>query len=94
MEMTLTAKENPLLERKEITAEIAFTGKTPSNQEVTDTLVAKMGVAKETVIVKHIHTKFGSANATVHAYAYSSAEQLAKVEPKKKEKKVVAPAGA
>lgn len=92
MEISLTTKENPLLERKEITGELTFTGKTPSNQEVTETLSTKLGVAKETIAVKHVYTKFGETKAIVHAYAYSSPEQLAKVEPKKKEKKAAAPA--
>ena len=92
MELSTTEKYNPLLERKEITGQLSFTGKTPSNQEVTDLLASKLGVAKETIAVKHVYTKFGTTTATVHAYAYSTPEQLLNVEPKKKEKKTAKPA--
>ena len=93
MDLTLGAtKDNPLLNRKELTADISFTGKTPSYPEVTDALAQKLGVAKDVVAVQHVYTAFGATKAKVLAHVYKTAEDLKKIEPKIKEKKSAAPA--
>ncbi len=93
MEMTITnTKENKLLSRKEITAHIKFSGKTPSYPEVTEALVAKAGASKEHIALQHVYTKFGAQEATVHARVYKTADDLKNFEPKVKEKKTATPA--
>ncbi len=80
-------KENPLLLREELTGEITFTGATPSNQQLKEELVKKLGAQQEVIVIRHIYTKFGGGKASFEAVAYKSKEQLDKIEPKKKEKK-------
>jgi small subunit ribosomal protein S24e len=80
-------KENPVLQRQEVTGEIKFTGAaTPSNKQLQEELAKKLGAQQELVVIKHIYGSFGSGKATFEAYAYASKEQFDKIEPKKKEK--------
>ncbi len=85
-------KENPVLQRQEITGEIKFTGAaTPSNKQLQEELAKKLGVQQELVIIRHIYGSFGSGKAAFEAVAYATKEQFDKIEPKKK---VKAAAGA
>ena len=83
-------KENGLLGRKEIIGTLAFSNATPSNKELSEALAKKFNVPTEQVAVKHIHGSFGGITGKFEAHVYSSKEQLAKVEPKKKEPKTAA----
>ena len=48
-------KENPVLQRQEITGEIKFTGAaTPSNKQLQEELAKKLGVQQELVAIRHI----------------------------------------
>ncbi|MBS3118931.1 30S ribosomal protein S24e [Candidatus Woesearchaeota archaeon] len=80
-------KENPLLNRTEITAEVVYDAVTPNYNELTDSLASKLNKPKELIVIKKVKTFFGEKNADVSAYLYYDAESLAKIEPKKKEKK-------
>ena|SRR3989344_1502701 len=82
-------KENELLERKEVKGNLAFSGATPSNKELQEALAKKYNIPAEQVAVKHVYGDFGGITATFEAHIYKSKEQLLKIEPKKKEKKVV-----
>jgi small subunit ribosomal protein S24e len=79
-------KDKPVLSRKEIIAEISFTGKTPSNEEVRKKIAEESKADEELVVVKNIYTEFGLTKAKVNAYVYNSKEKLESIEPKKKEK--------
>ena len=87
MEITIkTQKENQLLQRKEITGEAAFSGATPSNKEVKEAIAKKLNTDAGTIAVKKITGSFGGINAKIEAFAYSTKEQLEKIEPKQKPK--------
>jgi ribosomal protein S24E len=78
-------KENPVLQRQEITGEIKFTGAaTPSNNQVHEELAKKLGIQSELVAIRHIYGSFGSGKAAFEAVAYATKEQFDKIEPKKK----------
>ena len=77
-------KENPVLQRNELTGEITFTGPTPSNQQLLAELAKKLGVQPELIVIRHIYGSFGSGKAKFEAIAYASKEQFDKIEPKKK----------
>jgi ribosomal protein S24E len=83
-------RQNPLLGRKELTGTLEFTGATPSAADLQKKLAEHLKAAADTVAVKRIDTAFGSAHAHFEAFIYESKEQLAKVEPRKKEKKAKA----
>ncbi len=88
MELKLIEKkETPLLSRTDIKGEITFTGKTPSNDEVTKKLSTDLKVDAATIAVKHIYTSFGSTRAKVIAHVYKTADDKTKIEPKIKVKK-------
>ncbi len=91
-------KENPVLQRQEITGEITFTGTaTPSNKQVHEELTKKLGIQAELVAIRHIYGSFGSGKAAFEAVAYATKEQFDKIEPRKKVAKAApgtAPAAA
>jgi ribosomal protein S24E len=80
-------KENPLLSRTELLAEITFEKATPSNEEIKKQIASELKTDENLVVVKNIDTHFGSMNATVIAFVYNSKEDIEKIEPKPKEKK-------
>ena len=87
MELTIkNKKENPQLQRQEVTGELTFTGATPSNQQLKDELAKKLGVSVDVIVMRHIYGAFGTGKAQFEAVAYVSKEQLDKTEPKKKVK--------
>ncbi len=81
-------KENKLLKRKEILGELKYKGATPSNKQVSEELAKKLSTSEDCIRVKHILGSFGENVASVEAHVYENKEQLDKVEPKIKEKKV------
>ena len=91
----LGQKDNILLSRKEVTAELSFFGaKTPSKEEVKKKLSEKLKVSENLIVVKSIDGKFGSPTAKVLAYSYLSEGDLKRIEPKEKKKKADAPGEA
>ncbi|ENO11846.1 ribosomal protein S24E [Thermoplasmatales archaeon SCGC AB-539-C06] len=81
-------KENPLLARTKILAEISFEKATPSNDEVKKQIASEVKADENLVVVKNIYTQYGSTSAKVTAFVYNSKEDLEKIEPKpKKEEK-------
>jgi len=87
MELKITdQKENPLLLRKEVRAELSFDKATPSNAEVAKALAAKLSASEDAIVVKKIAGGFGKLTASVTAYVYASKEQKDKIEPKVKAK--------
>jgi len=81
-------KDNPLLHRKEVIAEITFDKATPSNAEVSKELADKLKAKEELIVIKKIAGGFGSTSAKVTAYVYADKEQKERVEPKIKVKEV------
>lgn len=66
MEVEITSvKENPLLERREVKAEVRHSGEaTPSKEDVKSRLAAEKDLEPGNVEVKHIYTGYGSENST------------------------------
>jgi small subunit ribosomal protein S24e len=81
-------KENPLLSRIKVLAEISFEKATPSNNDVKKQIASEIKADENLVVVKNIYTQYGSTSAKVTALVYNSKEDLEKIEPKpKKEEK-------
>ena len=84
MEIKITsAKENPLLKRKEVTFTIDHgpAGKTPGRIEVRKAVAVEAKTSTELVFVRKIETKTGTSIAVGLANIYESAEQAKLVEP-------------
>lgn len=95
MEISISKrKENRLLSREEITGTVVFSGATPSYDQFRKSLSAQIKVPEDTIAIPHIYTSFGSSSGTFEARVYASKELLAKIEPKKKEKKAKPGEGA
>ena len=87
-------KDNPLLSRTEIEAEINFFKEpTPKKEDIKKKLASMEKANENVVIIKHIYSSFATGKADVLAYIYKSEDELKKIEPEKKEKKEAKPAG-
>lgn len=91
-------KEVPLLDRKRVTVTITQTeGKTPSRLAVKKAVAKKLKVKEETVVVRHIYSKFGSpiSKAITHIYKNEDAkkkfEQESLLKKHEGEEKIEAP---
>ena len=80
-------EQKPLVEREEIIMKVTQTEATPSNAQVQEALAKLTSKAKELIVIKKIHQKFGMREALVYAYIYNSEETKNKFERKKKVKK-------
>ena len=88
MKLTINEKkDNPLLSRTEVRADIEFDATTPSNKDVQAELAKKLSVDAELVVVKQIRTGFGQRKAGVKANAYSKKDVMMKIEGIKPPKK-------
>jgi len=88
MELKITEKkEDVLLSRKEIIAQITFKGATPSKEEIKKQLVSALKADEKLIVTKNVFTSFGSETAKVIAYQYVNEKDMKKIEPKEKEKK-------
>lgn len=83
----INKKENILLSRIEVEAEISFKNKaTPSTEEVKQQLSKTLEVGKDLIVLKQIDTSFGDTSAKILAYQYLSKDDLNIIEPKIKKK--------
>ena len=90
MELEITEKkEEPLLSRIKIKAEIDFDNVTPSKEELKSRIASSLNASENLIVVKNIYTKFGEKKANALAYCYKSEEDIKKIEPKPKKKKEV-----
>ena len=80
----VSAKENPLLKRKEVNFRVEHgpKGKTPPRLEVKKALAAELKISEELVFVEKMQTMSGTNTAVGVANAYETAEQAKLVEPK------------
>ena len=83
----INKKENPLLSRTEIKAELIFESATPSRDEFKKAIAAQLKTDEKLTIVKNIYTRFGESKADALIYIYLSKEEMEKIEPRKKEKR-------
>ncbi|MBW6518558.1 MAG: 30S ribosomal protein S24e [ANME-2 cluster archaeon] len=73
-------RKNPLLDRNEITFNIANTGATPSRDDVKNKLVALLNSSYELVILGNLATEYGTQKTVGYAKIYSDAKRAAVVE--------------
>jgi small subunit ribosomal protein S24e len=75
--------ENPLFKRTEVKFKVDHAGApTPKRLEVRPQLAALLGVAEDLLVIDKLASTHGRQIASGIARAYSSREQLEKVEPK------------
>lgn len=90
----ISKKDNPLLSRVEIKAQVSFVNApTPKKEDVRKKIISIEKADEKLVVIKKIENTFGVGGINVLAYIYNSAEELAKIEPKPKKDKT-AKAGA
>ncbi len=83
----LSNEENKLLGRKEITASVTSTDKTPTRDSVKEELCKKLGLNPELVEIREIKQHYGIRVSDVVAYAYSTNEIMQKSVRKRGESK-------
>ena len=67
-------KENPLLRRKEIDAELVFTGPTPSKETIKNDIASQLKAKADVVEIKEIDTVFGQQFGKASIYVYDDVE--------------------
>lgn len=88
MELNITSKkEEPLLSRTELKADVIFEKATPSYQELASLVASKVKADEKLVAIRHVYTSFGNKNAELIAYVYKDEDKKKFIEPKLKEKK-------
>ena len=80
-------KDSKLFNRKELTYESSFEGKTPKNEEVKKAIAEAAKVKEDLILIKKIHQKFGTPTATIYAKIYATEEALKKAETRNKKQK-------
>ena len=74
-------KENPLLERTEVTFRVAHEGeKTPQRQSVRDKIAAATGAKTDAVIITRMRSRYGLSVTEGFAKVYKSVETAKKTE--------------
>ena len=79
-------KEEPLLSRMEIVAELAFDGAIPSKKEAVSKIASSLKVDENLIVIRKISGGFGIRKVSILAYKYTDEKEKEKIEPKKKEK--------
>jgi len=80
-------KEEPLLSRVMVKANMDFEKSTPSYTETASLLASSLKADEKLIAIRHIYTYFGSKKARIIAYLYADEGKKQAVEPKVKEKK-------
>lgn len=80
-------KEEPLLSRVKLKAEINFDSVVPSNKDVRAKVASHQKASENLIVVKNISTIFGSKSAKITCYQYEDEKKLKLIEPKEKAKK-------
>lgn len=87
----LQEEEKALLSRREIGAEIVYSGSTPKEADVKTALAQHLKANDKLLVIKHIYPAFGFQKAKVILYHYMSEEDKLRYEPLVKQKKVKQP---
>lgn len=77
-------KENKLLARTEIVAQITFEGKVPSRENVRENLSNQLKQDQKLIIVRNIKIDYGQHKGTVKALVYEDENILKELENSKK----------
>lgn len=73
--------DNQLLGRKEIEAEISYSGATPSRTDLKTAVCGKVGVNPDMTVLRDVQTTYGKQSAKVVLHTYEKMEKLMEVEP-------------
>jgi ribosomal protein S24E len=87
-------RENKLLERREIRASAVYDGKTPTREEIKESISKKLSLNPELVEIVKIDQIYGLKSSAVTAYCYTSKEALERYKRKRGAKKEAKPAAA
>ena len=82
----INKKEEPLLSRIKVEAEIAFEKATPSRAEIKSQVAKDVGKDEKLVVVKSIYTTYGLKKAKNVSYVYENEDSLKRIEVEKKKK--------
>ncbi len=78
----LEQKENPLLDRVEVVAELSFPkANVPSREAVIGRLSALLNADRDRFVLREIKTTYGETRAIARARVYETVEIAKKVEP-------------
>jgi len=75
-------KENPLLRRTELIADVGYEAKAPTRQVMRDEISKKLKVSPEVVVIRHIYPFFGDKKIEVVVHIYEKKEDVDKIESK------------
>lgn len=76
----LTDKQNPLLNRREVTVELEYLGqKTPSQVEVIKQASGVLKAKEELIYVQEIKPSYGVAKGSASLFVYNNKENLDKI---------------
>jgi len=77
----VSKKENPLLERTEVSFSAEHAGKsTPTRDEVRSAIASALSVPKERVVIDNMDTEYGKGLSIGYAKVYSTQEAVMKLE--------------
>ena len=76
----LEAKDNPILNRREIVFKVIHDESTPSRKSIVDRLAATMNSKEGLVMVDSLKTDFGKRETIGYAKIYETAERAKEVE--------------
>ncbi len=82
MEVKITqTRDSPLLGRKEVEAEVHFTGATPTRKDIKETICGKIGANRDLAVLREVHNEYGMRRVTVLLHIYENEEKLRSIEP-------------
>ena len=86
----ISQKQEPLLSRTNVKAELTFEQATPSTADVAKQIASAVKKDEKLVVVRKINTHYGSRQADVDAVVYDSEKAKEQVETKPKKQKEAA----
>lgn len=73
--------DNQLLGRKEVEAEVSYSGATPSRNDLKQAVCGKVGANPDMSVLRDVQTTYGKQMAKVVLHTYAKMEKLMEVEP-------------
>ncbi len=73
-------KENALLERTEVNADVSFGDATPTTQKMREIAVQKLGCSPDLMVISNATPRFGEKRVSLRLHIYKSPNQLKRVE--------------
>lgn len=78
--------ENKLLERREIVFTASYVGKTPSKEELKESVCKKLNLNPDTTSIVKIEQRYGSMRSEVMVHSYSEKEAMERFSKKRGKK--------